>query len=81
MGILPKTGQVKPNANGLARSIDSHWRASHLQVIDAQTKVDYESVPPNGSFFADPDDIRLEIYTPTGATPAPGQRAPTCGFF
>jgi hypothetical protein len=81
MGILSKTGRVKPNANGLARSIDSHWRASHLQVIDAQTKVDHESVPSNGSFFTYPHNIRLEICTPTGATPAPVQRAPTCGFF
>ncbi|HEX3233525.1 MAG TPA: VOC family protein [Gemmatimonadales bacterium] len=34
-------------------------------------------------FFADPDGIRLEIYSPTGAAgltaPIPG--APSCGFF
>jgi lactoylglutathione lyase len=34
-------------------------------------------------FFEDPDGIRLEIYSPTGATslaaPVPG--APSCGFF
>ena len=34
-------------------------------------------------FFADPDGIRLEVYSPTGAAdlvaPVPG--APSCGFF
>lgn len=34
-------------------------------------------------FFADPDGIRLEVYSPTGGagkhTPTPG--APACGFF
>ena len=34
-------------------------------------------------FFSDPDGIRLEIYSPTGAAglaaPVPG--APSCGFF
>jgi lactoylglutathione lyase len=36
-------------------------------------------------FFEDPDGIRLEIYTPSGAeseaVPAPTESAPACGFF
>ena len=34
-------------------------------------------------FFTDPDGIRLEIYSPTGAAglPAPVAGAPSCGFF
>ena len=36
-----------------------------------------------GIFFEDPDGIRLEIYSPTGAKaqPVPDADAPTCGFF
>ena len=34
-------------------------------------------------FFADPDGIRLEVYSPTGAAglAAPVAGAPSCGFF
>ena len=50
----------------------------------------YEGVVPHGEgatsggvFFTDPDGIRLEIYSPSGADeqPAPVSGAPTCGFF
>lgn len=50
----------------------------------------YESVVPHGEgqdsggiFFTDPDGIRLEIYSPSGASenPASTASAPTCGFF
>lgn len=50
----------------------------------------YDSVVPHGEgqdsggiFFTDPDGIRLEIYSPSGAgeNPAPIAAAPTCGFF
>ena len=50
----------------------------------------YDSVVPHGEgaasggvFFEDPDGIRLEIYSPTGAGDhtAPTSGAPTCGFF
>ena len=50
----------------------------------------YESVVPHGEgadsggvFFADPDGIRLEIFSPTGAGEgtAPTAGAPSCGFF
>ncbi|GAA2441348.1 VOC family protein [Actinomadura vinacea] len=50
----------------------------------------YDGVVPHGEgagsggiFFTDPDGIRLEIYSPTGAedAKAPTAGAPTCGFF
>ena len=50
----------------------------------------YDAVVPHGEgmssggiFFTDPDGIRLEVYTPSGAdtAPAPSGAAPTCGFF
>jgi catechol-2,3-dioxygenase len=50
----------------------------------------YEDIVPHGEgtvsggiYFEDPDGIRLEIYSPTGAEnrPAPVSGAPTCGFF
>lgn len=50
----------------------------------------YEGVVPHaegmqsgGIFFEDPDGIRLEIYSPTGAgsNTAPTLGAPSCGFF
>ncbi len=42
-----------------------------------------EGAASGGIFFTDPDGIRLEIYTRTGAdtAPAPSGSAPTCGFF
>ncbi|HLZ57299.1 MAG TPA: hypothetical protein VKR06_10155 [Ktedonosporobacter sp.] len=42
-----------------------------------------EGAASGGIFFTDPDGIRLEIYSPTGAgeNPAPVASAPTCGFF
>lgn len=42
-----------------------------------------ESANSGGLFFIDPDGIRLEIFTPTGANiqAAPSGAAPTCGFF
>lgn len=50
----------------------------------------YDGVVPHGEgaesaalFFTDPDGIRLEIYSPTGAAGlrAPVAGAPSCGFF
>lgn len=50
----------------------------------------YEGIVPHregadsgGIFFEDPDGIRLEIFSPTGAGvhAAPVAEAPTCGFF
>jgi catechol 2,3-dioxygenase-like lactoylglutathione lyase family enzyme len=50
----------------------------------------YEGIVPHaegqdsgGIFFEDPDCIRLEIYSPSGARDkdAPVEGAPSCGFF
>jgi len=50
----------------------------------------YDGVVPHGEgsdsggiFFEDPDGIRLEVFSPTGAGghPAPVADAPSCGFF
>jgi catechol 2,3-dioxygenase-like lactoylglutathione lyase family enzyme len=42
-----------------------------------------EGADSGGLFFADPDGIRLEIFSPTGLkeSPAPSGEQPTCGFF
>ncbi|MGW4643102.1 VOC family protein [Sphaerisporangium sp. NPDC004334] len=42
-----------------------------------------EGRPSGGVFFEDPDGIRVEISSPTGAEDlkAPVANAPTCGFF
>ncbi|MEV4612270.1 VOC family protein [Kitasatospora sp. NPDC049258] len=44
-----------------------------------------EGAPSGGVFFADPDGIRLEVFTLTGVADtgaeAPSGEAPTCGFF
>ena len=43
-----------------------------------------EGASSGGIFFEDPDGIRLEIFTGTGAdahNAAPAGEAPTCGFF
>jgi lactoylglutathione lyase len=42
-----------------------------------------EGAASGGVFFIDPDGIRLEIYSPTGASSlaAPTADAPSCGFF
>lgn len=42
-----------------------------------------EGADSGGIFFEDPDGVRLEIFSPTGAggRPAPVADAPTCGFF
>lgn len=59
-----------------------------LKSLDARFQ--YEGVVPHreggdsgGIFFEDPDGIRLEIFSPTGAgeQAAPVAEAPTCGFF
>ncbi|MCI0607409.1 VOC family protein [bacterium] len=42
-----------------------------------------EGSKSGGVFFHDPDGIRLEIFSPTGADSHPAARpdAPSCGFF
>ncbi len=42
-----------------------------------------EGADSGGIFFEDPDGLRLEVYSPSGAggQSAPVADAPTCGFF
>jgi lactoylglutathione lyase len=42
-----------------------------------------EGLDSGGIFFADPDGIRLEIYSPSGVggESVPVADAPSCGFF
>lgn len=65
-------------------------RAIEQRLRDDGVKFLYDGVVPHaegadsgGIFFEDPDGIRLEVYSPTGAAghaaPTPG--APSCGFF
>jgi lactoylglutathione lyase len=68
---------------GAVRAFEARLRALGAKLL-------YEGVVPHGEgatsggvFFTDPDGIRLEIYSPSGADeqPAPVSGAPTCGFF
>ncbi|MQY11275.1 hypothetical protein SRB5_13900 [Streptomyces sp. RB5] len=67
-------------------------RAAEAVLKDLGAEFAYEGVVPHGEgadsggiFFGDPDGVRLEIYTPSGAAAdsgeAPTAGAPTCGFF
>jgi catechol 2,3-dioxygenase-like lactoylglutathione lyase family enzyme len=42
-----------------------------------------EGAPSGGLFFEDPDGIRLEVFSASGAEslPGPAADAPSCGFF
>jgi hypothetical protein len=61
---------------------------ARLQALDVHFLYDgivphREGADSGGIFFEDPDGIRLEIYSPSGAggQAAPVAEAPTCGFF
>jgi lactoylglutathione lyase len=67
---------------------DVHAVEERLRAMGAS--MIYDGIVPHGEgaqsggiFFEDPDGIRLEIFSPTGAAdmdvPTPG--APSCGFF
>jgi len=65
-----------------------HTFEKRLKELDATFLYDgvvphREGASSGGIFFADPDGIRLEIYTAQGADtqPAPVSDSPTCGFF
>lgn len=65
-------------------------RAAESRLRARGTTPRYDGVVPHQEgadsaalFFTDPDGIRLEIYSPTGAAglAAPVAGAPSCGFF
>jgi len=84
--------KARPGLHHLAFQVDGmedvRQCEQRLRGLDATFL--YDSVVPHGEgtasggiFFEDPDGLRLEIYSPSGATgqAAPVTGAPTCGFF
>ena len=81
-----------PGLHHLSFQVDSldDVRAAEPRLRELAAPFHYDGVVPHaegaasgGIFFADPDGIRLEIYTPAAGdtAPAPHGAAPTCGFF
>jgi len=89
------SGRFQPDRPGLHHlsfrvdAIDQvREAAARLRGLGA--KIHHDGIVPHregaasgGLFFEDPDGIRLEIFTPSGAGEghAPHGSAPTCGFF
>lgn len=64
------------------RDAEERVRAAGAVVHHGGIVAHREGVESGGLFFEDPDGIRLEIYTGSGAAGhAPHGIAPTCGFF
>ncbi|MGW4898164.1 VOC family protein [Kitasatospora sp. NPDC004240] len=83
-----------PGLHHLSFQVDGldEVRAAERVLRELGAEFAYDGVVPHGEgassggiFFADPDGIRLEIYTPKGVeetgAAAPTESAPTCGFF
>ncbi|MFJ5995167.1 hypothetical protein [Streptomyces sp. NPDC092370] len=70
-------GALRHDAGGVVMSVERAY-PNCMKYIQRR-----ERAASGGIFFFDPDGIRLEIFTPTGAdvAPAPSGTAPTCGFF
>jgi catechol-2,3-dioxygenase len=89
------TGPFEPRRSGLHHLAFQLPTLEAVQATEARVRARgitprYDGVVPHGEgaesaalFFADPDEIRLEVYSPRGAAglaaPVPG--APSCGFF
>lgn len=65
-------------------------RAAEARVVQAGAVLHHhgavahaEGAESGGIYFEDPDGIRLEVFSPTGAGghPVPFAGAPSCGFF
>jgi catechol-2,3-dioxygenase len=83
---------ARPGLHHLSFEVPSiaHVRAAEQRLQALGAPVYYEGIVPHadgeqsgGLFFEDPDGVRLEVYTATGAgeRPAPVAGAPSCGFF
>ncbi|MER7757157.1 VOC family protein [Kitasatospora sp. NPDC097643] len=85
---------ANPGLHHLSFEVESldEVRAAEVLLRELGADFAYDGVVPHGEgsasggiFFADPDGIRLEIYTRTGVdateAAAPTTGAPTCGFF
>jgi len=81
-----------PGLHHLSFEVDSIEKVREAQgrVRELGAEFLYQGVVPHaegtqsgGIFFRDPDGIRLEIYTPSGANEAdaPSGAMPSCGFF
>lgn len=82
-----------PGLHHLSFEVESidEVQAAEERVRDAGATLFHDGIVPHGEgtssggiFFEDPDGIRLEIYTASGADEhhaAPAGAAPTCGFF
>jgi len=85
-------GAERSGLHHLSFEVDSvdEVRAAESVLRELGTVFQYDGVVPHregadsgGVFFEDPDGIRLEIYSATGAAEAeaPSGGEPTCGFF
>ena len=65
------------------RAAEERLRARGARFVHDGIVPHAEGRASGGIFFEDPDGIRLEIFTRSGAdvAPAPTPGAPTCGFF
>lgn len=65
------------------RAVEERLRSLNVRLIYNGIVPHSEGAQSGGVFFEDPDGIRLEIFSPSGAdtlaAPTPG--APSCGFF
>lgn len=68
---------------GEVRAFEERLRARGVTLLYDGVVPHGEGADSGGVFFADPDGIRLEVYSPSGAgdRPAPVADAPSCGFF
>jgi catechol 2,3-dioxygenase-like lactoylglutathione lyase family enzyme len=82
----------RPGLHHLSFQVDSieDIRAAEERVRGLGARIHHGGIVPHaegrasgGLFFEDPDGIRLEIFSATGAgeSHAPHGTAPTCGFF
>jgi catechol-2,3-dioxygenase len=66
------------------RAIEARLRELGVTPLHDGVVAHGEGAESGGVFFADPDGIRLEVFTATGlagVADAPHADAPTCGFF
>ena len=65
------------------RTIERRLREDGVRFLYDGVVPHAEGADSGGIFFEDPDGIRLEVYSPTGASghEAPTKGAPSCGFF
>jgi catechol 2,3-dioxygenase-like lactoylglutathione lyase family enzyme len=84
--------KARPGLHHLSFQVDSidEVKEAEARLRSLKVPLIYDGIVPHaegaqsgGIFFEDPDGMRLEIYSPTGAGEhqAPTGDAPSCGFF